>query len=67
MRKHICFEAIDCPYLNYVNASSSWVCLRFYDDISTADCCMKCKFDKLERVEREIRKGVARGGILRLA
>lgn len=67
MRKHIGFEAIDCPYLDYVNASRSWVCLRFYDDISTADYCMKCKFDMLERIERDIRKERNSGRLLRLA
>lgn len=57
MRKHICFESIDCKKLSYTSASKSWVCIAIFDDIKSVDMCMHCKFARLiDKEKRERRK-----------
>ena len=51
MSKHICFESIDCPFLQYVQKSKSWVCLRWSDDIPHVDLCIECK--RIKQLNRE--------------
>lgn len=55
-RKHICFESIDCKYLQYIEASNSWVCLDKFFDLSTHEVCQYCRFAKLRVVEDTLRK-----------
>ena len=64
MRKHICFEAIDCKKLSYTPASKSWVCLRSFTDLKCVDSCMSCKLLSLYEKENEIRREKERGIIL---
>ena len=61
MRKHINFEAIDCEDLQYMRASRSWVCLRYYCDLKYCDDCVQCKFSDLRVKENAIRKEKNRG------
>ena len=56
MRKHICFESIDCKDLLYVRPSRSWVCLRYYCDLDHCNDCVQCKFSDLRVKENAIRK-----------
>lgn len=63
----ICFEAIDCEYLHYVNASRSWVCMRCFCDLKHVDSCMSCRFLEKAKMEARIRKEGGSGAILRLA
>ena len=46
MSKHIKFDGFDCPKLQYVKASDSWVCLRFFVDLKDVEECFNCKFDR---------------------
>ena len=53
---HIGFHSIDCKYLDYVKASRSHVCLMYFDDLDSADICMKCKFAALLKAEQKLRE-----------
>lgn len=64
MREHICFESISCRFLQYVSASKSWVCVKYFDDISHCGICMQCKFARQLEKERQLRKGVVSGRLL---
>lgn len=58
MKKHICFESIDCKRLQYVQVSNSWVCLRDFFDIDDVSWCVKCKRRKTENYRRVIKGGI---------
>lgn len=51
-KKHITFDSIDCPHLQYIKTASCWVCLDRFIDLKEPDFCMMCKFEQLRLRER---------------
>lgn len=77
MRKHITLDSIDCKHLKYdakdgfmcVNKDNT-VCVKTFADATDCISCMRCKFDRLLRIEKEVRRIYAKekdAKILRLA
>ena len=64
MREHICFEAIDCDFLQYVRRSDSWVCLQIYHDLDAPIDCIRCKREKQRVIENMLRKERKSGRLL---
>lgn len=57
---HINFEAIDCPHLCYEEKGRTWVCLKYFDDLTHADTCVQCQFQAKLELERRLKSAFER-------